>query len=158
MKIALIIASDFSDYELLEKKLNKLKVTEVISGTTSGYKMLEKYIENKPDITISIAKKGENGYRRAVNSINESDNVIIFANGNGNRSERSINYAINKNKNLKVYSYKSKAFDITTDKKYINISLEGNLKKTSQHEGLFLNKEETQNLINNLKNSLKDLT
>ena len=40
MKIALIVASEFKDYRLLEMKLDELKVKEVIAGTSNSYKML----------------------------------------------------------------------------------------------------------------------
>jgi len=158
MKIALIVTTKFTDYTLLEKKLNELNVTEVVSGTSNGYEMLKKYEITNPNVNISLAKGGRNGMVRANNAMKNSENVVVFANGDGIRTERSIVNAIKDNKNLTIFSYKTKALNITTDNQYINIKLEGNLKEASQHEGLFLNKEETQNLINNLKNSLKDLT
>jgi len=158
MKIALIVTTKFTDYTLLEKKLNELNVTEVVSGTSNGYEMLKKYEITNPNVNISLAKGGRNGMVRANNAMKNSENVVVFANGDGIRTERSIVNAIKDNKNLTIFSYKTKALNITTDNQYINIKLEGNLKEASQHEGLFLNKEEAQNLISKLQNSLKDLT
>ena len=52
MKIALIVTSEFDDYKLLEMKLDELKVKEVIAGTSNSYKMLQQYIEKRPNVKI----------------------------------------------------------------------------------------------------------
>jgi hypothetical protein len=55
MKIALIVTSEFDDYKLLEMKLDELKVKEVIAGTSNSYKMLQQYIEKRPNVKITQA-------------------------------------------------------------------------------------------------------
>lgn len=150
MKIALIVASEFKDYRLLEIKLDELKISEVISGTSNGYEMLQEYIKTRPNVKITLAKGQTSHVSIAYNAINESDNVVIFANGNGKRTESSIVNALNENKNLKIYSYKSNAFNIEQQNEYLNISMCGNLQKASKIESICLNKEEVEELINKL--------
>ena len=55
MKIALIVTSEFDDYKLLEMKLDELKVKEIIAGTSNSYKMLQQYIEKRPNVKITQA-------------------------------------------------------------------------------------------------------
>ncbi|MGJ0298981.1 DUF262 domain-containing protein [Aliarcobacter cryaerophilus] len=150
MKIALIVASEFKDYRLLEMKLDELKVSEVISGTSNGYEMLQEYIKTRPNVKITLAKGQTSHVSIAYNAINEVDTVVIFANGDGKRTERSISNAINENKKLKIYSYKSNAFNIEQQNEYVNISMCGNLQKVSKIESICLNKEEVEELINKL--------
>lgn len=147
MKIALIVTDKFKDYSLLEAKLDELKVSEAISGTTNGFEMLQKYTETRPNVKISLANNGSRAVIRAYNAINDTSNVVIFANGDGQRTEYSIANALNENKNLKIYSYKSKAFDIKKDGDYVKIALSGNLQKATKIEGIFLNKDEVFKLI-----------
>lgn len=150
MKIALIVASEFKDYRLLEMKLDELKVSEVISGTSNGYEMLQEYIKTRPNVKITLARGQTSHVSIAYNAINEVDTVVIFANGDGKRTERSISNAINENKKLKIYSYKSNAFNIEQQNEYVNISMCGNLQKVSKIESICLNKEEVEELINKL--------
>ena len=157
MKIALIVTTEFKDYILLESKLDAMNITEVVSGTTNGFEMLTRYIETRPNIQITLAKSGRSGVMRSYNAINESDNVVIFANGNGKRTELSIANAINENKNLTIYSYKSEAFDIKTNGKYAQIKLNGNLQRSTKIDAICLNKEEVENLINTLTEVSKSL-
>lgn len=150
MKIALIVTNKFEDYHLLELKLDELHVNEIISGTTNGYGMLEEYIKTRPHVKVTLAKTGHQPVMRAYNAINEADNVIIFANGDGNRTEKAIANAINEKKNLKIYSYKSKAFDIKQEGAYVKIFLSGNLQRATNVEGIFLNQSELKDLLNRL--------
>lgn len=150
MKIALVVTDKFKDYKLLEVKLDELKVKEVISGTSNSYVMLEEYIKTRPNVKISLAKGENRPIIRAYNAINEADNVVIFANGDGIRTEHSIANALNENKKLKIYPYKSKAFDIEQQNEYIKISMCGNLQKASKIESVCLNKTEVEKLIDRL--------
>jgi hypothetical protein len=154
MKIALVTAAKFEDYDLLALKLDELSVIEVIAGTTNAYAMLEKYIQNRPSIKITLAQKGQTSVMRAYNAMREMDNVIIFANGTGNgtkksRTELSIAYALNKGKNLMIYPYSSKAFDITQDDKYVKIGFKRNVQRASGVE-TYLSKSEVEEFINEL--------
>lgn len=150
MKIALIVASEFKDYKLLEMKLDELKVSEVISGTSNGYEMLEEYVKTRSNVKISLANGSTSHVSIAYNAINEAENVVIFANGDGKRTELAIANALNEKKNLKIYSYKSNAFNIKQQNEYLNISMCGNLQKASKIESICLNKEEVEELINKL--------
>ncbi len=150
MKIALVVTDKFKDYKLLEVKLDELKVKEVISGTSNGYVMLEEYIKTRPNVKISLAKGENRPIIRAYNAINEADNVVIFANGDGIRTEHSIANALNENKRLKIYPYKSKAFNIEQQNEYIKISMCGNLQKASKIESVCLSKKEVEKLIDRL--------
>ena len=150
MRIALIVASEFKDYRLLEMKLDELKVKEVISGTSNGYEMLEEYVKTRPNIKINLANGSCSHVSTAYNAINEAENVVIFANGDGKRTELAIANALKEKKNLKIYSYKSKALNIEKQDEYIKISMLGNLQKTTNSEGLFLDKNEVQSLIGTL--------
>ena len=162
MKIALITADKFKDYDLLALKLDELGVTEVISGTNNGYIMLEKYKESRPHIKIELAKKGRAAVMRAYNAIRETNNVMIFANGTGNgtkksRTEHSITNALNSGKNLKIYPYSTEALDICNDGEHIKIGFKGNVQKNSIVEGVYLDKDEVQDLINKLEKTLDGL-
>lgn len=158
MKIALIVTDKFTDYHLLETKLDELKVHEVISGTTNGYTMLERYCVSRPHVKISLAQAGQRAVMRAYYAINQVDNVVIFANGDGHRTELAIANALNENKNLKIYSYKAKAFDITSEGPYARLTMNGNLKKASRIDAIYLNEEQIDKMIerlNEIKNHLK---
>lgn len=150
MKVALVVTDKFKDYKLLEMKLDELRVNEVISGTSNGYAMLEEYIKTRPNVKISLANGAKHHVSKAYNAINEVDNVVIVANGDGKRTELSIANAINESKKLKIYSYKSKAFNIEQQNEYVNISMCGNLQKASKIESVCLNKEELEKFIDRL--------
>ena|SRR5574344_210135 len=157
MKIALIVTSEFDDYKLLEMKLDELKVKEVIAGTSNSYKMLQQYIEKRPNVKITQADGNTSHVSIAYNAINETNNVVIFANGDGKRTELSIANALKENKNLNIYSYKSKAFKIEQQDQYLKISLSGNLQKATNIDSINLNKEQVEKLISRLtemKNNL----
>ena len=132
MKIALIVTTQFDDYKLLEKKLDELKVKEIIAGTSNSYNLVQEYVKTRPNVKISLAK--------------------------GQTSHVSIAYnAINEKKNLKIYSYKQKAFNIEQKDDYLKISFSGNLQKDSKIDSINLNKEQVEKLINRLtelKNNL----
>lgn len=157
MKIALIVTTKFDDYKLLEMKLDELKVKEVIAGTSNSYNLIQEYVKTRPNVKIALAKGNTSHVSIAYNAINESDNVVIFANGEGARTELSIANAINEKKNLKIYSYKQKAFNIEQKDDYLKISFSGNLQKDSKIDSINLNKEQVEKLINRLtelKNNL----
>lgn len=84
-------------------KLDELNVTEVISGTSNGYKMLEEYCNTRSDVKISIAQKGAKATQRAYNAIDESDYVLIYTHEKGIKTKHSIAYAKKKNKILDIY-------------------------------------------------------
>ena len=132
MKIALIVTTQFDDYKLLEMKLDELKVKEIIAGTSNSYNLVQEYVKTRPNVKISLAK--------------------------GQTSHVSIAYnAINEKKNLKIYSYKQKAFNIEQKDDYLKISFSGNLQKDSKIDSINLNKEQVEKLINRLtelKNNL----
>ena len=96
-------------------KLDELKVKEIIAGTSNSYKMLQQYIEKRPNVKITQADGNTSHVSMAYNAINETKNVVIFANGDGKRTELSIVNALNENKNLKIYSYKSILFSSKRD-------------------------------------------
>lgn len=100
MKIALIVFDTFEDYDLLATKLDELNVTEVISGTSNGYKMLEEYRSTRPDVKISIAQGHK--LERAYNSIDMADNILVFTHKQGIKTKRSIDYAKKLNKILDI--------------------------------------------------------
>ena len=150
MKIALIVTTQFDDYKLLEKKLDELKVKEIIAGTSNSYNLVQEYVKTRPNVKISLAKGQTSHVSIAYNAINESDTVVIFANGDGKRTELSIASALNKNKELKIYSYKSNAFNIKQQNEYLNISMCGNLQKASKIESVCLSKKEVEKLIDRL--------
>ena len=161
MKIALITADKFDDYDLLALKLDELGVREVVAGTTNVYAMLEKYIQSRPNIKITLAQKGRTGVIRAYNAMKETNNVVIFANGTGNgtkksRTELSIAYAVNNGKNLKIYPYSSEAFDVSSDGKYVKIGFKRNVQKNSIVEGVYLDRDEVQRLIDELEKLLQE--
>ncbi len=151
----MIITDKFDDFNLLETKLDELKVSEVISGTSHGFEMLEKYIQTRPNVKISLAQAGPRAVMRAYNAINEANNVVIFANGDGHRTELAIANALNEKKNLKIYSYKQKVFDIQQEGRYARISMSGNIKRSTAMEGIFLDKQQIEYLIERL-NMMKD--
>ncbi len=155
MKIALIVTDKFKDYHLLATKLDELQADEIVSGTTNGYEMLQEYIQTRAHVKVS--KASGHSVISAYNAIKEAEKVVIFSNGDGSRTERSIANAINKKKNLKIYAYKSKAFDIKQDGNYAKISLSGNLQKATNIEGVFLNKDEVKNLMDSLSKIYQDL-
>lgn len=157
MKIALIVTDKFKDYKLLEIKLDELRVREIISGTSNGFEMLQEYVKTRPNVKITLANGSNAHVSRAYNAINEADNIVIFANGDGKRTELSIANALNENKKLKIYSYKSKAFNIERQEGYLKISLCGNLQKASKIDSINLNKKQIEMLISRLtemKNNL----
>jgi hypothetical protein len=139
----------------LEIKLDELKVSEVISGTSHGFEMLEKYIQTRPNVKITLAQAGPRAVMRAYYAINEADNVVIFANGDGNRTEHAIANTLNEKKNLKIYSYKSKVFDIQQEGYYAKISMNGNIQKSTAVEGIYLDKQQIDYLIERL-NMIKE--
>lgn len=158
LKIALIVTDKFTDYHLLETKLDELKVHEVISGTTKGYTMLERYCESRPHVKTTLAESGHRSAMRAYNAINLADDVVIFANGDGHRTEHAIANAINENKKLKIYSYKAKAFDVTREGEYARLRMSGNLKRASKIDAVYLNEEQIDKMIaklNEIKNDLR---
>lgn len=103
MKITLIVFDTFEDYDLLASRLDELNVTEVISGTSNGFKMLEEYHSTRGDVKISIAQKGARATQRAYNAIDEADYVLIYTHENGIKTKHSIEYAKKKNKILDIY-------------------------------------------------------
>ena len=106
MKIALIVTTEFKEYKLLEIKLDELKFKEVIAGTSNSFEMLQEYVKTRPNVKITLANGSTSHASIAYNAINEVSNVVVFANGDGKRTELSIANALNENKNLKIYSYK----------------------------------------------------
>ncbi|QNM89356.1 hypothetical protein HOO34_06655 [Aliarcobacter cryaerophilus] len=75
----------------------------------------------------------------------------------GKRTELSIANTLNENKNLNIYSYKSKAFRIEQQDEYLKISFSGNLQKATNIDSINLNKEQVEKLISRLtemKNNL----
>ena len=101
MKIALIVFDTFEDYDLLASRLDELNVTEVISGTSNGFKMLEKYHSTRQDVIVSIAHGQK--LERAYNAIDMTDNILVYTHKKGNKTKRSIAYAKKKNKILNIY-------------------------------------------------------
>lgn len=101
MKIALIVFDTFEDYDLLTSRLDELNVTEVISGTSNGFKMLEKYHSTRRDVIVSIAHGQK--LERAYNAIDMTDNILVYTHKKGIKTKHSIAYAKKKNKILYVY-------------------------------------------------------
>ena len=156
MKIALIVTSEFDDYKLLEMKLDELKVKEVIAGTSNSYKMLQQYIEKRPNIKITQAD-GNTSHVSIAYMLLMKLKMLSSLQIDGKRTELSIANTLNENKNLNIYSYKSKAFRIEQQDEYLKISFSGNLQKATNIDSINLNKEQVEKLINRLtelKNNL----
>lgn len=104
MKIALIIADKFEDYDLLKKQLDTLNVSDVVAGTTKAFELLKQYVLNKPQVNISIAeKKVKKPLQRAYNAIDSADNVLIYTHANGIKTKKANEYAIKTNKTIYLH-------------------------------------------------------
>ncbi|MDO9305423.1 MAG: hypothetical protein Q7T77_08820 [Sulfuricurvum sp.] len=105
MKIALVVFDTFEDYDLLARRLDKLNVSEVISGTSNGFEMLQEYVMTRSDVKISIAQKGTKKTQRVYNAIDAADYILIYTHKKGIKTKRSIEYAKKNNKKLDIYNH-----------------------------------------------------
>lgn len=104
MKIALITADKFEDYDLLKKELDALGVSDVVAGTKKAYELLKQYVLDKPQIHISIAeKKANKPLQRAYNAIDSADHVLIYTHANGIKTKKAHEYAMKKNKTIYIH-------------------------------------------------------
>ncbi len=108
MKIAVVGSRTFDNYELLCLELDKLEVTEIISGGAAGADSLGEKYAVECEIPIKIFKPDWNRYGKKAGMIRNSDIVdncdilIAFWNGHSNGTKDSINKAKIVNKHYKT--------------------------------------------------------
>lgn len=158
MKIALITADKFDDYELLKMKLDELQVAEIICGNSVGYELAMIYQSENNSVIVTKAE-GKMAHR-AYNAIKQVEDVAVFSNGTGHlnlsRTNLAIRNALKNNKNLYIYPYKSDAFDITKEDEYIKLDFKKSVKQAFNTQGVFLKKVEVQKLIDQLQKAIVD--
>lgn len=103
MKVALIVPNDFADLNFLTSILDQINCEEIISGTSDGYKLLEKYlVSTNREITISKAQQGKTPPQRTYNAIDAADQVIVLTHDKGIKTKKAIEYAQKQNKPLTI--------------------------------------------------------
>ncbi|MBN2833064.1 MAG: hypothetical protein JXK50_07045 [Campylobacterales bacterium] len=103
MKVALIVPNDFEDLNFLTTILDQINCEEIISGTSAGYKLLEKYlVSTHREITISKAQQGKTPPQRTYNAIDAADQVIVLTHDKGIKTKKAIEYAQKQNKPLTI--------------------------------------------------------
>lgn len=153
----MIVADKFNDFDLLEKKLLELKVSEVVTPTQNGYELLERYASKYPNVSIKFVQLHGRTLMNTYESINHSDTVVIITNGDGYRTPHAIANAVNENKQLIQVAYESSALSLTAENNYLKIGLTGALQKGNSFNGIYLKKEEVERLIQNLTEALSIL-
>jgi hypothetical protein len=112
MRLAIIGSRNFTDWNLLESKIDelKLKPTEIVSGGAKGADSLgEKYAKMK-NIPIKIYKPDWEKYGKAAgvirneDIINYSDRVIAFWDGKSKGTKNSIDHARKLSKKVYIIS------------------------------------------------------
>ncbi len=111
MRIAVIGSRNFTNWELLEQKLNDFKfpITQIISGGARGAdKLAEKYAKIK-NIPIKVyipdwEKYGKGaGFIRNTQIVESADTVIAFWDTKSRGTKRSIELARKMGKSLYVF-------------------------------------------------------
>ncbi len=161
MKLALIVPNAFNNLDLLVDKIKTLNPTEIISGSSHGFELLNQ-VEQKFGLMIKLKKASGENADSAYNAIEEADEILIFHNGNGSirttRSSAALNRAINTNKKRHIFSYKAEALEVSvSDSGYACVDLHNKLLKASGVNGVYLNREELTKLIDSLQNVLLKL-
>jgi len=107
MKVAIIVPDDFVDLDFLTSILDQINCEEIISGTSNGYKLLEKYlVSTHRKITISKAQQGKTPPQRTYNAIDATDQVIVLTHDKGIKTKKAIEYAQKQQKILMTYHVK----------------------------------------------------
>lgn len=160
MKLALIVPNTFDNLDLLVDKIKKLNPTEIISGSSHGIELLSR-AEQKFGLVINFKKALGEKTKSAYNAMEEADEILFFHNGeegkSKSRSSAALNKAITEYKSKKryVFSDKAKALEISvSDLEYACIDLNNQLLKSSGVNGVYLNREELEKLIDSLQNVL----
>lgn len=110
MKVAVVGSRSFSDYDFLKSTLDCVYVSEIISGGDSGAdKLAERYGQEK-NIPVRVIPHTENpevtSINRTYSIITLAQLVIAFWDGKSQGTRDLINYARNKNKQLKIKYFK----------------------------------------------------
>lgn len=137
MRLAVIGSRDFDDYEFLKKTLDEIPtVKQIVSGAARGADTLgERYANENgiptkifpaewldlshPDADIRTGKNGKlvdrnAGFRRNLKIIDNADRVIAFWDGHSVGTKHAIDYAIEKNKSIKVVNYRAQQHSLQT--------------------------------------------
>lgn len=105
MKIALIIPDQFENLDYLTKILDGIDCDEIISGSSNGYKLLEKYLaSSNRKIIISKAAKGNTPPQRTYNAIDDAEHVFVPTHAKGIKTKKAIEYAQKHQKPLTTYN------------------------------------------------------
>jgi hypothetical protein len=101
MKVGVIGSRTFIDYELLEKTLDGLEISSIVSGGARGADSLaEKYASSRGIELIVFNADWSIGKRAAairnIKIVEGSDLIVAFWDGNSKGTKMTINMAISK--------------------------------------------------------------
>lgn len=106
MKVAIIGSRGFNDYALLEKVLDQLTITLILSGGAKGADLLAENYASSHNIETLIFKPDYKLYNRSAplkrnfKIIDACDYVIAFWDGQSRGTKHAIDYALSQNKSI----------------------------------------------------------
>lgn len=108
IKLAVIGSRSFNDFDKMQKCLKSFVIKKIISGGATGADSLAKEYSIKFGIPIHEFLPNWNlhgksaGFKRNIQIIDESDEVIAFWDGKSKGTKHSIDYANSKNKPITI--------------------------------------------------------
>ena len=160
MTISLFIPDNCSQKEIVIQELNNYKVNTIHVASSHAKNIADDYASTKNNIKVITHNSGRK-VMRLYAAIKESENAMFFYNGNepskedpqdGYRTSRALAHARNKEKNIIIFPYKSKAVEITQEEdNHISLNFRLRLKNIDKVKKLYLNQEELSDLIKRLQ-------
>lgn len=111
VNLAVVGSRGFSNYNLLKRELDNLRISKIISGGARGADSLAEVYARKNEIEVKIFPADWNkhgrraGYLRNKEIVEECDYLIAFWDGNSRGTAHSIELARAQGKLLKVVRY-----------------------------------------------------
>lgn len=159
MTASLFIPDKCFDEIIIFKELDNNKVKNIHVATTHSKTIAEKYASTRSNIKVTYHSSGRK-VMRLYAAIKEAENSIFFYNGNeptkedpkdGYRTSRALANARKENKNIIIFSYKSKALEINQENDHTVLNFRLRLKNIDKIKKFYLNQEELSDFIERLQ-------
>ena len=159
MDIALFLPDKFNYETLLFDKLNEHQVKTIHVATSLSNEYAVKYAEQTSGVAVVFNNSGRK-LQRLYEANAQVENVIFFYNGNsptpenekdGYRTSRALVNAMNKNKNILIYPYKTKALSVQKKGDLVEIKFFNRLEDINRIKAIYLDKEQLKSMIETLQ-------
>jgi hypothetical protein len=112
MKVAVVGSRNFTDYDLMKKVLDNIKIDIIISGGALGADYLAEQYAKENNLEMIIHKPNWHkhgkaaGYIRNVDIVNDAEMVIAFWDGKSRGTHHTINITRKSGKFCSIINYK----------------------------------------------------